>query len=386
MSTDTILILGSGDSKLQVLLNKLGYSVIAPNEQTPLPEALAKTIVDMIVIDSRHELLTSELCQYLRTDNFSKEIPLVCLSDKEEIRKEIEGLKLEKIEFVDLPYSAGKLAGQIATILRLRKISGAKDVNATLSEMNAALRDLNMRFSRELEEAKNIQQSLLPAELPSDDSYEFAVSYAPLEQVGGDWYYLRKESDGCVTVQIADVTGHGLAAAFIGSMTKLALSAAQKLLPDEILTEMNRLMTPQLPEGRFVTMSSYRYDPQNGKIIAARAGHPPPIICKRNPKKVVQLQAKGFPIGFFEEGQYTREEMTLEVNDVAVVITDGISEAQDRNFKAYGFERLSQALLATKEEYSATQILNFINEDFRKFLDGRALKDDVTIIVLKRRR
>ena len=185
-------------------------------------------------------------------------------------------------------------------------------------------------------------------------------------------------------MQVADVTGHGLSAAFIGSMTKLALVAANKEKPDELLKEMNRLMAAQIPSGRFVTMATATYFPDTGKIMFARAGHPPALLLQRRTNTVKQLMGDGFAIGFFDDSSYSIVEEQMEVGDALLLYTDGISEAQNLSNATYGLDRLSAALLNTSPDDSTADILGKVLDDFDTFRQERMLKDDVTLIALRR--
>jgi len=381
---DSLLIVGSQDDKLAALLSKLGHQLVKTAPGEPLGEHLAKNDFDLVIVDAQLDPNWVDLCQYLRTDDSTSDVPIVCLSSDQDKIKELQENKFERIEFVDVPYSVGGVVSRVSMQLRMRKLDGAENSNARLGEMNAALRDLNDRFMQQLHEARQIHETLLPESLPQDNRFELAVAYVPLEEVGGDWYCIRKESDGQISVQIADVTGHGLSAAFICAMTKLARCATTKLYPDEVLGAMNSLMSPVLPQGRFVTLAAFNYDPATGKLYSARAGHPPLLVLKRSTNEVVQLKGDGFAIGFMDECVYQREEITLEVNDIALLYTDGIPEAADMNSELYGIERMSQALLKSTPADSTEQILTKLIDDFDTFRNGRLLKDDVTAIVLKR--
>lgn len=380
---DALLLLGNQDQQLTKFLGKVGYQLIVPEGDTPLTQVLKENIVDLIVIDSRIEQDGVELCEFLRSQELTKKVPIVYLSEQAVQLQAIKSKQFQRVELVQIPYSIGAISGKIATQLRLRKIAGSSSITATLSEVNASLRDHNQRMQKDVEEARQIQQSLLPPPLPQDARYQLAVSYEPLQEVGGDWYHLANDSEGRVCLHIADVTGHGLSAALMGSMTKLALVAAGQHPPHVQLAEVNRLLSPQLPQGRFVTMGSYRYDPRDGSLEYARAGHPPLLHLQRKEQKVMQLKGEGFAIGFFDMGEYSPGKVTMAPGDVFVAITDGISEAQDRGFKMYGFERLSEVLLRTSPDASAEHMLAAIRSDFTEFLDGRMLKDDVTVVVLK---
>jgi len=380
---DSILYIGSDEEKLPKFLQKLGYTVVVPNGSNSLPEITGNQQLDLLLLDGRLNPDANEFFAFLKTQESTKTLPLVYLAGEESDEHAREQWQhYERLEIIRSPFSIGAIAGKIATQLRLRKFAGRDELKSNLAEVNATLRDYNQRFKKELEEARAIQQSLLPQKLPSDARMQLAVSYQPLEGVGGDWYFAQKIEGDLLTLQVADVTGHGLAAAFVGSMAKLAMAAVKRIQPDELLAEMNRLMAPQIPEGRFVTMGSYLYDPASGKIKCGRAGHPPALLHRAATNEVIQLMGEGFAIGFFEDSEYTSVEDQLAPGDSFLMFTDGISEAQNRSMATYGFDRLSGAL--QKAKGAASEMLNDILDDFDLFREERLLKDDVTVMLLKR--
>jgi serine phosphatase RsbU (regulator of sigma subunit) len=382
---DSLLVVGSQDPKLDMFLKRLGYQVTQPTDKSVLTEIVISAVFDLMIVDSRGNKNAVEFCEFLRSHEATRQVPVVCISESPAERYALKELALENVELVDSPYSIGRLAANIATHLRLAKFKGMDERTANLTQMNAALRELNKRFSKELEEARSIQQSLLPDKLPEDPRFSIAASYLPLTEVGGDWYHVSTGPTGKLTIQVADVSGHGLSSALIGSMAKLALAAAGEEAPEKLLTHMNRLITPQLPDGRFVTVSSILFDPNTGVVDCARAGHPPAFVLERASGKVTQVQPQGFPLGFLDEADYQVDKVELKAGDVILLITDGLSEGQNRAHEQYGMERIAQSLKATKPGSTAKEILQTIDKDFRKFLDGRQLKDDVTLLVLEKR-
>ncbi len=383
-AVDSLLLLGVQDEKLCAFLKKMGYALVYQEQERPLAEFLDKTNVDCVLLDLSTQIEGVNLCEYLRSEDRTRKVPIICLGGSTDQVSALQQAGHERLEMVEAPFSIGKLVSRIATQLRLRKMAGAEVEGASLGEMLAAQRDISEHIRKEIDEARKIQRDLLPKELPSDTRYELAVNYQPLEDVGGDWFYAQKEYEDKLTIQIADVTGHGLSAAFIGSMTKLAFSAVAIEAPHERLTQINKLMTPQLPEGRFVTVNSVLYDPTSGKLQLARGGHPPVLVLSRRNGLVSSLQPNGFAIGFFEDTEYEHAEAILDPGDVAIVFTDGITEAQNRKFECYGLARLSHVLTESLVTAGAEDVLCAILDDFQKFLDGRVLKDDVTLIVLRR--
>ncbi len=381
---DSLLIVGNNDQKLASLLKKMGYELISCADGQALPDLVSGNVIDLILIDSSMDQNWLDLCAFFRAEETTSIVPIVCLtSDLQKIEQAKSNI--ERIEFVEQPYSVGAVVSKIAVQLRLRKIAGADSHNARLGDMNAALRDLNDKFARQIQEAQQIQDTLLPTSLPVDDRFELAAAYQPLDGVGGDWYDVQQLANGKVSVQIADVTGHGLSAAFICAMTKLARSAAtDKESPDKLLEKMNALMSPVLPEGRFVTGCSYLFDPQTGVVKFARAGHPPALLLKRAEGKVLQLKAPGLALGFLDDAEYALEEYEMLPDDLLLIYTDGIPEAQNMDSIMYNTDRMEKLMLNSAPASSAAEVLQKIFADFESWRGGRILKDDVTTIMLKR--
>lgn len=380
---DSIFFMGGGDDSLRTFLQRLGYSIVEPEQNIGLSDVVSKASMDLILIDGRMVDDPTGLCAFFRAQPNTRLVPIVCISDEimeVENREQRDG----HIEVVHPPFSVGALASRIALMLRLRKIAGSDEKKSSLAEVNANLRDHNSRFKKELEEARAIQQNLLPRALPRDPRIELAVSYEPLDEVGGDWYFADKTASQQISLQIADVSGHGLSAAFIGSMAKLAMTAAAKERPDELLEAMNRLLAPQLPQGRFVTMGSCLYDPASGRVVWSRAGHPPALILKRASQEVVRLLGDGFAVGFFEDSTYSLCEDRLEVGDALIMFTDGVTEAQDLSGEAFGLDRLAAALQSTDAHQSSADMLGAILDMFNRFRGERLIRDDVTVVLLKR--
>jgi len=380
------LIFYVGDERewqLPQFLERLGYAVKGADATSSVVEAIQSQDVDLIVIDGRLHSQFLDLCTFFRAQEVTREVPIVCITP--ERQRTLEAFDaFEKVEVVPAPLSVGALASRIATQLRLRKAAGLSNERSSLAEINAALRDHNTRFQKDLEEARAIQQGLLPKELPSDERFQIAVSYQPLEQVGGDWYFADFPERKQLRLHIADVSGHGLPAAFIGSMAKLAMVAAERERPDELLAAMNRFLAPQLPSGRFMTMGTCLYEPETGRVRWSRAGHGPALVLHRASNAITQLLGNGFPLGFVADASYELIEHTLEPGDALLLYTDGVTEAQNRDMQQFGVERLSAALSGSPIEGSSAEVMRSIVDTFTTFLEGRLLKDDVTLMLLRR--
>ncbi len=380
---DSIFYLGSRDEKLPRFLEKLGYEVLELVPGRPLTEVLCHANIDLIVLDGRTTAEAEDLCAFLRGQEHTRQLPIVYIAEDDQASLD-DVRTFDKVDIVNCPFSVGVVASRIATQLRLRKFAGQDGLRATLAEMNAALRDFNDRFKREIQDARDIQQSLLPTQIPVARGMQLAVSYQPLDEIGGDWYFVDKNPSGHIRIQIADVTGHGLSAAFIASMVKLAQAAINEDRPDQLLEGMNRLLSKQMPSGRFVTMAACLYEPGSGKLQWARAGHPPALLKRVATNQVEQLLGDGFAIGFLDDAEYTPVETELLPGDSLLIFTDGLSEARNRGGTVFGLERLAAAFQQTPPDSSCTEILTALLDAFDLFRQERLVKDDVTLMLLKR--
>lgn len=381
---DTIFFLGDNSEQIPVFLEKLGYSVLGASDSAGISDVITRATLDLIVIDGRVTSDAVDLCSFFRSQEATRGVPIVCVAPPDRVAAN-RLLSVDRLELVPASYSVGTLASRVATLLRMRKNVGGEEGQGTLAEMNAALRDHNSRFQKDLEEARAIQQSLLPQKLPKDHRFGIAVSYHPLEQVGGDWYFVEHEKERDeLQLHIADVSGHGLPAAFLASMAKLAMVAAERTQPDELLERINYFLLPQLPSGRFMTIGHALYKPDTGEIKWARAGHGPALVRRSASSEVIQLYGDGFPIGFLPDAQYQTIEAQLEPGDFMVLFTDGLTEAQNPAMEQFGLERLCAVMSELSPTLKAGEMVGRIIDAFSDFLEERLLKDDVTLVLLKR--
>jgi serine phosphatase RsbU (regulator of sigma subunit) len=381
---DTIFFLGDSRDQIPTFLGRLGYSVLGVNAEHPISEVVAQTAPDIILIDGRLTTDTVSILEFFRSEESTRCVPIVCVSPEEtQIVDQLS--QFERVDLVPSTSSVGMLASRIATVLRLRKTAGADDMQGSLAEMNLALRDYNARMKKDLEEAREIQRSLLPQKLPRDPRFQLAVSYHPLEEVGGDWYSVELSSDrSALELHIADVSGHGLPAAFLASMAKLAMVAAHGLEPDKLLEKMSYYLQPQLPRGRFITTGHALYNPDTGEVRWARAGHGPALLRRKATGRVEQLYGEGFPIGFVSGEAYDLVREQLLPGDLLILYTDGLTEAQNRAMEQFSLERLCRVITEIPDELPAGKMVEWIIDALARFLDERLLKDDVTLLLLKR--
>jgi serine phosphatase RsbU (regulator of sigma subunit) len=289
------------------------------------------------------------------------------------------------VQYLPSPFNPSVFLVKVATLLRLRKFTNEQvSFETQIAAQNAELRDLTNRFKQELKEARSIQQSILPKKLPVAKKAVFAACFMPLEAVGGDMFDIWKIDDSRFGLFIGDVTGHGLAAAFIGAMTKMSLEYAPKQDPATMLEHMNNGLADLLPEGRFVTVAAAFYDDSSGKLQIARGGHPPPLVWQKSLGKVLQCSPRGLPLGVAPMCKYECQEVTLCAGDKVLFVTDGLTETSDMDGKMLGVDGAAQMYSQFASDLSIDKCLKAVLDGQKTFSGGRLTKDDNTLLGLER--
>ena len=247
----------------------------------------------------------------------------------------------------------------------------------------------NDDLSRALERARQVQQRMLPAELPEVPGYELEKVFEPCDEVSGDFYDMFLMPSGRLCIVIADVSGHGLDAALVMGMAKKSFSvrAQEDTTAAEILCKVNVDIKPDLEDGRFITASLSVLDPVTHSLSVTRAGHNPAILWRAATKKVALIKPPGMMVGVDKGPRFEKvtreEEVSLEPGDVVVQYTDGVTEAMNKKDDEFGMGRLTDAV-ARAAAAPAEVILASISAAIQKFVEGRPQEDDVTLLVVRR--
>jgi sigma-B regulation protein RsbU (phosphoserine phosphatase) len=238
-------------------------------------------------------------------------------------------------------------------------------------------RDQREAMSREAEEARAIQQALLPKASPYVPGFAISGLSIPARAVGGDWYDFIPFPDGRWGIVLADVSGKGTAAALLMSATRGMLRSLAEACctPSEVLTKLNRLLVEDFPAGKFVTLVYAVLDPAAHSVTFANAGHLPPILVDNNGERFLDTE-RGLPLGL-SCGDYSESTVALSQGSCLVFYSDGITEAVNRVEEEYGVDRLSRHVSCP--DASAISVL----DDVRAFASGRVLDDDASVVFVK---
>ena len=229
-------------------------------------------------------------------------------------------------------------------------------------------------LDREAEEARVMQQALLPKSSPYIPGFVISGRSVPARAVGGDWYDFIPFPDGRWGLVLADVSGKGTAAALLMLATRGVFRSLAEACctPGEVLTRLNELLVNDFPAGKFVTMVYAVLDPATRTVVFANAGHLRPLFIDDDGERFVDTE-RGLPLGL-SCGDYSETEIRLSAGSRLVFYSDGITEAENSKQEEYGLGRLAEH--AIKPDASAVSIL----DDVRSFVNGSNLRDDASVV------
>lgn len=258
---------------------------------------------------------------------------------------------------------------------------------AAIAIDNAQLYDQALQqkaMQRDLELAREVQKGFLPDEYPDLPGYRFFHYYEPAAFVGGDYFDYIPLRDGRLAVVVADVVGHGVAAALL--MAKLSAEARYCLVSEAELgravARLNHRITV-LGIGRFITMILVVINPQTHELSVVSAGHMAPVLRRQNGQlEEPGEDSGGFPLGLMDDVEYEIVTTTMQPGEAFVLYTDGINESCDQAGKQYGTDRLRK--LVGESPPVALQMGQQLVDDVRKNMGSRPQDDDMCIVCVGR--
>lgn len=230
---------------------------------------------------------------------------------------------------------------------------------------------------QELATARRIQYSIIPHSAPDLSSLRLATRYEPMTSVAGDFYDFLQTGEDCLTILVADVSGHGVPAALVASMLKVCFAAQREQASDPagVLAGLNRMLRGSLG-GQYVTAACATLDIKARMITYSGAGHPPSLLFRRSTGEVQQLSENGLFIGPFPHVTYSNVSVPFQTGDKLLLYTDGIVEATGPDGQEFGRHRLGQMLCEMEQVAPA----EFIERLFQK-IASPAQQDDLTVVL-----
>lgn len=370
----SILIVDDDPINLQVLRNHLTLHDYTIQEARSGREALELLTTDksfdLILLDVMMPGLSGyEVCRILRENQSQTELPVIMLTAKNRVVDLVTGLESGANDYLTKPFDSRELIARVHTMLHLKRTAKSQSDLATLE--------------REMELAKEVQQSLLPKLIPQTSGLRIAKGYRLMESVGGDFYDFLEIDKNKVGVLLADVSGHGMPAAIIVSMIKIGLHFQRDRAssPEELLTGLNAILCETM-EKEFVTACYAYLDMEKKILVTGSAGHPPLVVWRKGSRALSNHRPFGRLIGFFPDAEFRSDQIVLESGDRLLMYTDGLTEAVDKEGIAFGEERL-HGFIESKSHMTTDDFAETLMKEVTEW-HGKEnnMDDDVAFIVI----
>ena len=241
----------------------------------------------------------------------------------------------------------------------------------------------NERREKDLEEAKKIQESMLPKVFPKLKGFDVSAGLITSTEVGGDYYDFFEEDDKTVYVICGDATGHGIAAGMMVSIIKSALNGIPFMPINQILEKLNSIVK-KINLGRLrMSLNIAKISTISDEIDLTSAAMPPVYIYKSQTNKCEEIMIEGLPLGGLKNEKFAINTLEFSKGDVLVMMSDGLAEAANENDEMFDYPRI-KSLIEENCMKSPEEIKNVFFEDLNEWLKGGIPEDDVTLVIVKK--
>ena len=361
-------------------LEPLGFKTRRPGDDENI--RISKTIVNQ-VMETRRPLISSDATS---DDRFDLSQSIVDFRIRSIMCAPLINSQDESIGIIQLDTLKQSIAFEDEDLETLVTVAMQASLAIQKSDLFEDLKK-SEEVKVDLQLAHEIQQRFLPQRPPSKEHFEFFSYYRPMQQVGGDYFDYVELDDGRIGVVVADVVGHGIAAALlmakVSAESRFALATCD--CPVEAVAKMNNSLSG-LNIDRFVTLVLGLIDLESNTLSIVNAGHMPPLFRSAATGEITELAHKesGLPLGIMEDYPYEVVEINLDAGDVVVFYTDGINEAMNSNG-----QQLTTAQMIEEIKESQTKTPQTIGEQIRKSVsrhaDGFPAIDDMCLVCIGRK-
>ena len=276
-------------------------------------------------------------------------------------------------------------------------IKGAQEMRALARSFNSMAADLadytervareaadRQRIATELDTARKIQAALIPEDFPAMPHTDVHAVWQPARETAGDFYDIFDLPGGFVGVVMADVSGKGVGAAVFMTMTRALLRSAAREAnsPADALREVNAALAADEEIGMFVTAIYAVYDPTDGRVAIADAGHVPPLLRRGGECEWLETEG-GPPLAVLQHDMYENTDIALDPGDMLFLYTDGVTEAMDPQGRLFNDERLIK-LFESHPDATAAQACEQVLDAIDRWAAGQPQSDDICLLALRR--
>lgn len=365
------ILLANAEQKLELTLARARGGVTLPTAQTSqqIPDKVFATGVDEVVTDLHDD------------EHAAMHMGTVALGIRHVLCTPLnvasygEGSSLKRIGVL---YLDSRDRGHLQQLVTLRALAAQA---AVVIENARLYREVveRERTAQELRIAARLQQALLPPAQFDSALVSLAAKTTPCRDVGGDFFDYQERDSGFSFV-LGDVAGKGTSAALLTAVIQgiFAAEAEADDPPEKVLTRVNRALCRRAVDARFVT--GFYGQIANGVLRYCNAGHNAPFLFTRHGAQ--RLETGGCVMGLFDSARYECGEVACASGDLLVVFSDGVTEAVNAQDDELGDDRLAGCLAQVRDR-DAWDILTAVERDVRTFAGSVALRDDLTVMVIR---
>jgi len=355
---------------LQMLLSSCGLATEAVTHPVRVLRALETGQFDAVLMDLNYARDTTagaeglDLVSGIRSKDSL--LPVVVMTGWSSVDLAVEAMRRGASDFIQKPWDNRDLLRKLQN-----QISWAR-----------AQRRAQRLSEEERQEAREIQDTLLPKTLPTVPGYEVAAMTQPLRFVGGDYYCILRISKRDTVLCIADVAGKGLPAALLMSSLQAALRPLiwQKLAPRELCHRLNRILCDLTPLGKFISFFYALLNNVDNRLTYCNAGHNPPLLIRADGTSK-QLNAGGAVLGQLPDWRYEQGQLQMESGDKLLLFTDGLVEACNADEVFFGEDNLIR-IARENPDANAEELMDLLRRAASRH-SGEHFQDDASLIVLK---
>jgi sigma-B regulation protein RsbU (phosphoserine phosphatase) len=370
---------------LDLLLRNNGYQVHAVSSPAAILDAIGGNQFDLLLMDLNYARDTTsgreglDLLAHLET---RREMPIVVMTGWGSVDVAVEAMQHGVGDFVQKPWDNARLLATLRKQIELGRTLRRTRQKQAENELRVqeAMQELR-QHQEEIQEAHQIQERLVPVNIPQIPGYEIDAAWRPARSVGGDYFDVLKFNNRSLAVCIGDVAGKGVPAALLMSNLQASVRgfAGPHVQPADLCARVNRADLPQVGENRFITFFYGLLDAPARSMAYVNAGHNPPILVHRD-GSCRRLREGGPVLALVRNWECRQGQVELAPGDRLIMFTDGITEATDGQGEEFQEERLI-ALVTAHRRLRPSLIREKIMAALRDFTADK-LNDDATLLVL----
>ncbi len=365
LDTPTILVVDDTPTSAELvrcILEAEGFRTLAASDGATARALSRAQQPDLILLDVLMPGETGfETCAHLKSDPATADIPIIFLSSLDDVKSKVAGLKIGGVDYVAKPVHGEEVLARVRVHLRIR-------------ENNRAL---VAQHRVRLEQLRDAQQAILvhPDDCPAAN---FAVYYKPAEEAGGDFYDVVPLGAGIFAYFVADISGHGVSAAFLTSAVKALLRqyAGPVFSPEDTMHGVDAVMGQMLGEEQYLTACYARLNRPTRRLTVVGAGHPPLILVSgTGAPQTIEMESD--PLGMFGTATLHRRDLRVSPGDRFFMYSDGLIEASAGGGRREGLERLVDACVRHRTAPLA-EAADVIVRELRP--EGHPIDDDLLLL------